>query len=416
MEAHRRFSFGWIEIAVSRADFWQRTNAAFGFGISTLAINANGHFFAGTYGGGIFRSVDKGNNWTPINTGLTFPHIICLAINAAGDLFAGAVDGIFRSTNNGDSWIPIKAGLDNLSVNTIVIDSSGYILVGTTWSSYGSGVFRSIDNGDSWQRITMPDSYVYSLAISPNRHVFAATNCCRNVGLQTGGIFRSLDKGESWKRVYENGDRVGGLAINRRGHLFAIGSIEGVVLSTDDGESWKSANSGLENAITLTLALNSREHIFAGTWWSGIFRSTDQGESWAAINSGLTSSAIWSFAVDAQDYVYAGDDSGRVFRSAEPTSVKEFGDRAPTHFALGQNYLNPFNPSSTFSFSLPRPSFVSLEIYNLLGEEVATLVHERRAAGEHPVQWQANGLPSGVYVYRLRAGEFVQSKKLLLMR
>lgn len=405
-----------LESAHAQSEFWQQINEPFGFPMQMLAFNSNEYIFAVTGGGGIFRSMDKGNSWTPINTGLTSANIIVLAINSSDDLFACAFDGIFRSKNNGDSWIPIKAGLDNLSVNTIVIDSSGYILIGTTWSSYGNGMFRSIDNGDSWQRIAIPDSYIYSLAISPNRHVFAATNCCRNVGLQTGSIFRSLDRGESWKKVYENYDRVYGLTITRSGKIFAFDSIKGLMRSSDDGENWKSANSGLEHAIITSLVINSREHVFVGTLQSGFFQSTNLGESWVEINWGSTGNAIRLLAIDRNDYVYAGDDSGRVFRSAEPTSVEVAAVDIPAALALVQNYPNPFNPSTTIRFSLPRAGFVTLKIYNMLGEEVATLVHEQHAAGEHRVQWQPHDLPSGVYVYRLQAGEGTQSKKLLLFK
>jgi len=98
------------------------------------------------------------------------------------------------------------------------------------------------------------------------------------------------------------------------------------------------------------------------------------------------------------------------------TAVQEQASDSPEEFALEQNFPNPFNPSTTIQFHLPRASFVTLKIHNLLGEEIATLVHEQRAAGEYRVQWQAENLPSGVYVYRLQAGEHLQSKKLVLLR
>ncbi len=85
-------------------------------------------------------------------------------------------------------------------------------------------------------------------------------------------------------------------------------------------------------------------------------------------------------------------------------------------FELAQNYPNPFNPSTTIRFSLPAASSITLKVYNLAGQEVATLLDEPREAGMHTVQWNASGLPSGVYFYRLQAGEFEETRKLLLMR
>ena len=103
-----------------------------------------------------------------------------------------------------------------------------------------------------------------------------------------------------------------------------------------------------------------------------------------------------------------------------PEIVAEF----PHAFELKQNYPNPFNPSTTIEFALPRPAFVTLKIYNLLGEEVASLISEQRMAGIHKFDWDARGLASGVYLYRLQAGDpshrsgqsFIQTRKLILIK
>ncbi|MBK9097157.1 MAG: VCBS repeat-containing protein [bacterium] len=91
-------------------------------------------------------------------------------------------------------------------------------------------------------------------------------------------------------------------------------------------------------------------------------------------------------------------------------------EEIPTSFSLAQNYPNPFNPTTTIQFSLPQAGDVTLKIYNLLGEEVKTLVEEYRQAGIHSVQFHANTLASGIYFYRIRAGNFVETKKMILLR
>jgi hypothetical protein len=88
----------------------------------------------------------------------------------------------------------------------------------------------------------------------------------------------------------------------------------------------------------------------------------------------------------------------------------------PTAYALTQNYPNPFNPSTTIKFELPKTSHVTLTVYDILGRQVSALVNERRDAGVHEVKFEAAGLASGVYFYRIQAGEFVATKKLLLMK
>jgi hypothetical protein len=88
----------------------------------------------------------------------------------------------------------------------------------------------------------------------------------------------------------------------------------------------------------------------------------------------------------------------------------------PLEFNLSQNYPNPFNPTTIISFSLPRSGNATLEVFNALGEKVATLISGIHEMGVHTVQWDASGQPSGVYFCRLAAGSFTDVKKLLLLR
>ncbi len=85
-------------------------------------------------------------------------------------------------------------------------------------------------------------------------------------------------------------------------------------------------------------------------------------------------------------------------------------------FRLDQNYPNPFNPSTEIRYLVPVRSFLTLKIYDLLGREVATLVNEEKPAGEYTVQWNPQGMPSGVYFYRLVAGSYVGTRKLVIVR
>lgn len=91
-------------------------------------------------------------------------------------------------------------------------------------------------------------------------------------------------------------------------------------------------------------------------------------------------------------------------------------DEFPQEFTLFQNYPNPFNPSTTIRFGISKSSHVSLKVYDLLGQEIETLVNEKLSAGEFVVNWNAGGHPSGVYFYRIQAGDFVLTKKTILLK
>ncbi len=98
------------------------------------------------------------------------------------------------------------------------------------------------------------------------------------------------------------------------------------------------------------------------------------------------------------------------------TDILEYYENMPYEFSLQQNYPNPFNPSTEISFSLPRMSFVNLNVYNLLGQKVETLVNKEIEAGNYNVNWDGQDVASGIYFYRLETGDFVETKKMVLLK
>ena len=99
------------------------------------------------------------------------------------------------------------------------------------------------------------------------------------------------------------------------------------------------------------------------------------------------------------------------------TNVEDSGNLyIPKEYKLEQNYPNPFNPSTTIEFALPTPGFVTLSIFNILGEKVATLISEELTSGSYKYHWDARRLTSGVYLYKLEAGNNILVRKMILIR
>jgi ligand-binding sensor domain-containing protein len=335
--------------------------------VRALAPDLSGNLFAGT-GDGVFLSTDNGTSWTAVNDGLTYTDVRALAVTGT-NLFAGTRGGAFLSTNNGTSWTAVNNGLTH----------SNYLL----------------------------DLYVIAFAVS-GTNLFAGTD---------DGVFRSNDNGTSWTRV-NNGltnTSVRALAVSGT-NLFA-GTYNGVFLSTDNGTSWTRVNSGLTNLYYVNSLVVSGTNLFAGTY-RGVFLSTDNGTSWTEVNFGLTNLYVLALAVSGTN-LFAGTDGNGVARrplTEMITSVERLQSDVPMQFSLSQNYPNPFNPATTISFSIPTRSFVSLKVYDAVGREVSTLVSEELAAGMYGTQWEAIGFASGTYFYRLQAGTFTETKKLILLR
>jgi plastocyanin len=105
------------------------------------------------------------------------------------------------------------------------------------------------------------------------------------------------------------------------------------------------------------------------------------------------------------------------FDASSTAGVKDANtSNLPDAFKLRQNFPNPFNPATTFSFDIPSMTHVSLKIYNLIGEEVATIVNENMSPGSYSKVWNAASMPSGVYFYKLQAGQFTGTRKLVLLK
>jgi len=365
------------------------------FGEISITINSSDHVFVGTDGDGIYKSTNNGGSWTQINNGLTNLYVYSLATHPSGDLYAGLSIYLFRSTDNGNTLF--SSNLNASSIVSLDVNASRVIFAGTN----GSGVYKSTDNGTTWtvcyNGLTNP--YVFTLNISPNNDIY--------VGTVNGGAFRSTDEGNSWMQIGLTGHQVQCFAFTPNGDVFS-GTNDGVFKSTDNGGTWTHISSnGLNNPYVYCLFFNSAGYLFAGT------------------------------GID-------------LCRSVEPviTSIDDSFSETQQSFILYQNYPNPFNPSTKIRFVIPSPinrernledfssqtsrndnTLVTLKVYDVLGNEVATLVNEYKPAGSYEVEFNVGqhssaDISSGVYFYQLKVTDtetnsgqiFIQTKKMILIR
>jgi len=202
-------------------------------------------------------------------------------------------------------------------------------------------------------------------------------------------------------------------------NLYAGTSNSGVFLSTNNGTSWTAVNSGLTNTLVQSLAV-SGTNLFAGTVGSGggVFLSTNNGTSWTLVNSGLTNISIYALAVSGTN-LFAGPDGGGVWRrplSEIITSIHNTSSELPSEFLLQQNYPNPFNPTTTIKFQITISKFVKLSVFDMLGHEVATLMNEQLKPGMYETSFDGSSLNGGVYFYKISAGDFSETKRMLLIK
>jgi Zn-dependent metalloprotease len=174
------------------------------------------------------------------------------------------------------------------------------------------------------------------------------------------------------------------------------------------------------NVVALTW-----DGIITGKFVSYKIYRSENGLSFNNIDSTSSSSYTDTTVVIGRRYYYFVKTSFNQWISNPSDTVDVFvqaitsidsRERMPTVFKLNQNYPNPFNPNTIIKYDLPITNYVELNIYNLIGQKVAILVNEQKMAGYHQVEWNASGFASGVYYYQIKAGEFVDVKKMVLLR
>jgi hypothetical protein len=147
---------------------------------------------------------------------------------------------------------------------------------------------------------------------------------------------------------------------------------------------------------------------------TGSWDSESVGYHNVCFNSDSTGFNMWYTGAEAA--AFAGN-IGYATAPIDPVGIdNDEKNNKPDNFVLYQNFPNPFNPSTTIQYTISETGLVSLRIYNLLGEDVATLVNEEKPAGNHEVEFNAASLSSGLYFYKLQSGSFIEIKKMILMK
>lgn len=389
---------------------WVHLASGSGEGVS-LAVDGN-NIYCGSWFTGISLSTDSGSSWTWLGPTYTVRGILLTGSN----LFA-ATDhtGIYLSTDNGSSWTAVNNGLNDPSTGTI-INISNYLFTGTHIINGGT-VYRSSNNGSSWEIKNN------GLATDCVRHLTARGN---DLFASTcgEGIFLSTNLGESWSAI-NNGLTdldVGPIAFIGN-KIFAGTVYDGIFLSTNNGSSWVQRNNGL-NYTNIDGLATSGNYIFAGigiinTGNDGVYMSSDDGENWVPVNEGFPTGNVYFYSMLVSGtYIYAGLSNGVWKRSiSEITAVQNQNRNVPKSYSLFQNYPNPFNPSTKIKFNVAnQPAETMLVIYDALGKEITTLVNRQLNPGSYEVNWNAADYPSGVYFYKLTAGDFSEVKKMVLLK
>jgi photosystem II stability/assembly factor-like uncharacterized protein len=328
-------------------------------------------YFAG-HGQSLYKSIDNGISWQRISPFGSAFDIYSLTITQSGELFIGIFDGwerVLKTPDGGLTWQDCSNGI-NSYVNCLA-SIQNTVFVGTLHN----GLLFSNDLGNTWQQSEFDSGFVKSISTDPSGNLYANYNT---------EIFRSDNFGNSWINIFRTQSAFWGkiLPISDT-EIFVINQNQ-IYRSLNGAQDWDTISTFPENIILNDIYLSSDSVLYLSTN-NGIYKSVDFSETWNEIDLGLT------------NIIY--------------------DDKLHENYNLSQNYPNPFNPTTKISWQLPEASFVTLKIFNSLGEEVETLVNEFMNAGIHSKLYIVNSaLPSGVYFYQLKTGDYLQTKKMILIK
>ncbi len=381
--------------------------------------------FVGGDNAAFFRSTNGGTSWTNVMGNGMFVDTVLSLGEGLGYIFAGSfgIESFYRSSDMGNSWSAVNEGLP------LYAQLNAFTFVNTAlFAATDRGVYSSVDSGNSWKADTA------GLGLGPLNGTSDGTVGIASSGsklftiMSWGGVvYSSPVDSVSWRQTtsqYFNS----GYAMAAVDTAIIIATQNGIYVF--DGDStWLPRNSGLPVNDTTWLAscifAKSDSLLFAylaststTVYNKGIYATSDVGKTWIQVNDSVFSGASVTAMATTGKYLFAGTQMGgwRIPIADVITSVQDNRPHVPSQYILYQNYPNPFNPTTVIAYSLPTPAAVTLKVYDLLGREIRTLVNGRQNAGQHSITFDAGNCPSGVYFYRLQAGSYSQTKKLVELK
>ena len=376
--------------------------------------------------GSILRTTNFGQTWFDIAAPLSYivPWNSISFYDTSNGSIAGDHGVVFTTSNGGKSWLWHQIPANQKCIS-ILQTGTGSIYVGTD----SGWVFSTIDTARTWQSEKISNWPVQTIftyrgptimgvskyALTPysicTQYVIPPPNWSEKILQQFQGL-----GSQGYDAEYCNGGGAG-FIVGVQGDLRAAPAI---IRKSSSDTSWLNCATGIhEDGIFFGVSAPSEKTIFVCGSNGMIYKSSDSGDNWIKqnISTKLTLNAIYFF--DDNNGIAVGD-SGLILYTSNGglTGVKGGDNFLPLNFVLEQNFPNPFNPSTVINYQLPKATHVSLKIFDALGREVASLVDEFRYAGSYHYEFSSmnNWLASGVYFYQLRAGEFVSTKKMLLMK
>ena len=415
--------------SLSQTNPWKKLQSPVNYTLRRLTFVDSSTGWAAGELGSIIRTTNAGNNWEIQNSTVqSFITDIFFINNKTG--WATTIRDTFpfntvilKTTNGGEDWIAEDFQDSNAFMRTVFFFDSLNGFIGGTYIAYTS------DGGTSWTKADVDSNMVSTFPV----YEFNFYN--RQFGYACGGrldiagvVWRTTDSGLNWTAQGISADEVFDVFIlDSLNAITLSGDPEGLyatakITTTDSGLNWVSENL-LFYGLSFTIDFRTYTEGWSASGYKFLFTS-DRGENWDELET-PDSAVIYDLQFTDVRTGYAVGEDGVILKiklAYEPAGVEEKNNSLNT-FVLYQNYPNPFNPSTRIQYAISSRQFVTLKVYDILGNEMATLVNEEKPTGRYDVEFNINGhsgkvwnLPSGVLFYQLKANNTIQTKKMIYFK
>ena len=394
----------------------------------------------------VFTSADNGSNWIdnfPGKKGTQEISSIKFLNKNYG--FAAAGSQVLKTTNGGLNWSILNTPAIHSELTSISLVDSNIIYV-ADGSDIGSDIIKSTNGGNNWV-VQYPNIATHFLSsvyfINPDTGFYCGNNVLskttngginwnsygingflnsisfvdNNTGFLIGGdySYKTVDGGNSWFSIPVRVNSV--FFVNSQTGYVAWAYMK-IQKTTNGGSSWITQTSISEAWRFYEIHFINEQTGYAVGDFGVIAKTTNGGNNWINQNSPTNNTLLSVYVTDTNECFIAGINNAilKTTTGGNLVGIKSINDLIPAKFSLYQNYPNPFNPQTKIKFIISKQSFAKLIIYDILGREVATLVNEELKPGTYSFDWDGSNYASGIYFYQLAAGDYVQTKKMVLLK
>jgi photosystem II stability/assembly factor-like uncharacterized protein len=395
-------------------------------------VNANTGFMVGGFPF-MFKSTNGGENWTNLNLSLggsgTLNDVYFVNENTGYAVGYTSEGIVIKTTNGGDNWNLITPGTTKRNLTCVHFFNADNGIIGSS-ANAGPGqndtaFFITSNGGNNWTKVTIDTTTsIYAMSF-PSQSLGFSVGGHFTVGQNYHNFYSSSNSGLNW--TYNSPDAAGILnsvyfTSTSTGYAVGRGNFSIAIKSTDAGVNWTAMTTNSQTLEYRDVFFTSELTgyiVGSSTGSVNIQATTDGGNNWFTQFGSSTTLNVQSIFFMDENTGWVCGTGPNILKTTDgggTVSISTVSSEIPEDYSLEQNYPNPFNPTTKIDFNISKKGFVSLKVYNSQGKEVADLVKTDLTPGSYSYEFNAISLPSGMYFYRLQTNNFMETKKMLLLK